>query len=215
MVVKSEFSTVGLAHKLLLAAEAQGHTAASLDLLAENPKLLADIFAVQQGTARIVPIETVSELSSVTPAVNADLLKFFHPRSGLWFYDYKSFTELVLTSSRDDGIAAIDECGHIDLPRSMHDSDIIAEYLGGSEEEAKKYALTLNQVKTYIAAQASGEDGPLLTSGRSNLFYVVGKNGLLCAVRVDFVSYKWCVVGWQLGLRGGWRTGCRFFHNKP
>ena len=41
----------------------------------------------------------------VTLAVNAATAEFFRPRKGLWFYDHKSFTDRVLTSARDDGIA--------------------------------------------------------------------------------------------------------------
>ncbi len=145
----------------------------------------------------------------VTLAVNAALAEFFRPRKGLWFYDHQSFTDRVLTSARDDGSGNIEGCDHIDLPRAMYDREIIAEYLGG------QYAFILNQVKTYLTVQANGEDGPLLTNGYANIFYVLGKGGVLFAVNVHWHSDKWRVRGWHLDEYGRWRAGHRIFRNKP
>ncbi len=56
MPTKSEFSVLGLAHKLFLAAEAEGYTSEMLNALAENPSLLAGMRSVQLGLANIKPI---------------------------------------------------------------------------------------------------------------------------------------------------------------
>jgi hypothetical protein len=53
MSTKSEFSIVGLAHKFLLAAEAQGYTPELLNELAENQRLLRGMLNVQLGRATI------------------------------------------------------------------------------------------------------------------------------------------------------------------
>ena len=56
MPTKSAFSVVGLAHKLFLAAEAEGYTPEMLNALAESPSLLAGMRSVQLGLANIKPI---------------------------------------------------------------------------------------------------------------------------------------------------------------
>lgn len=56
MSTKSAFSTVGLAHRLCLAAEAEGYTPELLNALAESPLLLAGMRDVQLGLAKFTPI---------------------------------------------------------------------------------------------------------------------------------------------------------------
>jgi hypothetical protein len=60
-MTKSEFSVVGLAHKVCLAAEAQGYNPELLNALAEHPSLFGQLLEVQQGRANIVPFEKKPE----------------------------------------------------------------------------------------------------------------------------------------------------------
>ena len=57
MSTKSEFSIVGLAHKICLAAEAQGYTPKLFNDLAEHPTLFSQILQVQLGYAEVKEIE--------------------------------------------------------------------------------------------------------------------------------------------------------------
>ncbi len=61
VMTKSEFSVVGLAHKICLAAEAQGYNPELLNALAEHPSLFEQLLEVQQGRANIVPFEKKPE----------------------------------------------------------------------------------------------------------------------------------------------------------
>lgn len=53
MSTKSEFSVVGLAHKLLLAMERKGFSPAMINELAERPNLLRDLRHLQLGEASV------------------------------------------------------------------------------------------------------------------------------------------------------------------
>jgi hypothetical protein len=146
-------------------------------------------------------------------AVNTALAEFFTTKKGL--YVHESFTKRVLPFHNDDATSDISSCDAVDLPRNMHDSEIIKEYLGG-EEEAKKNAFTLNQMKAFIQAQPNGESGKLLTNDHYNIFYCIGKDGKLFAVSVYWNSadQEWVVRGWELGENDRWRAGRRIFRNK-
>lgn len=60
-MTKSEFSVVGLAHKVCLAAEVQGYNPELLNALAEHPTLFGQLLEVQQGRANIVSFEKKPE----------------------------------------------------------------------------------------------------------------------------------------------------------
>ena len=55
MPTKSAFSILGLAHKVCLAAEAQGYTPELLNSLAEDKNLFKNLLEVQMGRAEIKP----------------------------------------------------------------------------------------------------------------------------------------------------------------
>lgn len=59
MATKSEFSIVGLAHKVCLSAESAGYNPDRLNALAERPDLFKGVLQVQLGYAEIKPIEHV------------------------------------------------------------------------------------------------------------------------------------------------------------
>jgi hypothetical protein len=95
----------------------------------------------------------------------------------------------------------------------MYDSEIITEYLGG-EEEAKKHALTMKQVQSYLNKQWGGGKGDLLVDGKANLFYVLGKDDVLYVVDADWDGAKWDLYDWRLDERDFWHAGHRVCRNK-
>jgi hypothetical protein len=74
------------------------------------------------------------------------------------------------------------------LSRSSVDAPIIAE-LGGEE----KAETSLTEIFALMEAQGNREDGPLLTNGYANIFYVKDAKGVL---RTVFVY--WSVDGWNV-----------------
>ncbi len=75
------------------------------------------------------------------------------------------------------------------LSRSSVDGPIIAE-LGGEE----KAETTLTELFSLMQAQKNGENGPLLTNGYANIFYIRDAKGVLRTVGAD-----WGGVGWDVG----------------
>ena len=72
MATKSEFSVVGLVHKVCLSAEKQGYTPDLLNALAEDPNLFTQLLEVQRGNAEIKPFDfwrTVEDLAIPIPAL--------------------------------------------------------------------------------------------------------------------------------------------------
>ncbi|MEK7195270.1 MAG: hypothetical protein AAB655_01085, partial [Patescibacteria group bacterium] len=67
------------------------------------------------------------------------------------------------------------------LSRSSVDGSIIAE-LGGEEKAETTLAEIFSLMAAQMAAQPSGESGPLLTNGYANIFYVRDAKGVLRAV---------------------------------
>ncbi len=192
-MAKSEFSVVGLAHKLLLAAEAQGHTAASLNLLAEDPKLLADICAVQEGTALIIPIETVSELPPFAPAVQNTITVLpnliLAERIALGKYDWKN--------------------GDITESRFPHNTATIGEWeydlyhpnLSLSSEDAKSSA----EVDGWVVAEAEHVLAFGATFPDVQRKFTVIALGSVCTVRGSrCVLVLWYVRGERYLDLGGW-----------
>ena len=136
---------------------------------------------------------------------------YWQTREGL--YVHPSFTKHILPYAKGDATADISKVDFIDLPKNMSDSGIIATYLGGMEE-AKRNAFTLNQVQALIDKQWTGCDGQLLTNGYANLFYVLGKDGVLFALNVFRDVGEWGVSDWTLGGYGRWGAGYRVFRKK-
>lgn len=92
-MAQSEFSAVGLAHKLLLAGEGVGYTASTFNGMAEKPALLADFLAVYEGRARIIPIEVTPSAPIVQVVRNILTIPAFLTtleRIALGAYDWKN-----------------------------------------------------------------------------------------------------------------------------
>lgn len=141
--------------------------------------------------------------------------KYFINRDGL--YIWADFARWILLAYQQPiprrGIKDVD---HVHLKRNMYDHEIVAEYLGG-EEEARKHALTLDQVADLIDAQWGGKSGVLLNNGHANLLFMLGKDGVLFPVDVswssDGSSSSWGVRARQFG-RVRWGAGRRVIRNK-
>ena len=58
----------------------------------------------------------------------------------------------------------------VDLPCGVPDSLIISMYLDGVDGVPTNL-FTYEEIRRFMKAQAEGEDGPLLTDGRPNIFY--------------------------------------------
>jgi hypothetical protein len=67
-----------------------------------------------------------------------------------------------------------------------------------------------------IKNQWDGKAGIMLNNGFVNIFYVIGKNNQLFAVRVGWSSdgREWYVFDFKLDEFGGWGQGNRVFSNK-
>lgn len=142
-----------------------------------------------------------------------DPAKYFVNRKGLSVS--VEFIEHILPAYQDSiPKRGIEGVNLIDPPRFANDRDIAAEYLGNSEE-ARKGALTLDQLAELIDAQWEGKVGKLLINS-SNTLPMNGKDGVLFFVFVRF-DYPGC-GGWCLDActpeNGYCFTGSRLLCNK-
>ena len=83
MSAKSEFSVIGLAHKVCLSAEEQGYTPELLNALAEHPTLFRDTLRVQRGCAEVKEIEYVIDCDA-PPFVPEGWTMEEHRKGGLF-----------------------------------------------------------------------------------------------------------------------------------
>ena len=91
------------------------------------------------------------------------------------------------------------------LLKNSSDSEII-KALGGEE----KAETSLAEFYARLEAQGNGEEGPLLTNGNWNIFYIRDKDGVLHAVFARWLGGGWYVDADDLGY-GGWYEGRRVF----
>ena len=92
------------------------------------------------------------------------------------------------------------------LSHSSVDSPIIAE-LGG---EAKAET-TLTEVYALMEAQKNGENGPLLTNGWANIFYLRDVKGVLRAVFVCWIDDGWFVFAIDVTYPHTWVAARQVF----
>ncbi len=92
------------------------------------------------------------------------------------------------------------------LRQSSVDGPIIAE-LGGVE----KSETMLSEMFALMEKQGKGEDGVLLNNGYANIFYIKDQNGVLRAVRVDWLGGGWGVSAYSVGNPRGWYDGRQVF----
>ncbi|MHB8860615.1 MAG: hypothetical protein ACYC48_02675 [Minisyncoccota bacterium] len=99
MSTKSEFSVIGLAHKLFLVAEEQGYTPELINALAEKPDLLKHLLQVQLGYAEFKQVEHVIDCD-VDPFVpNGSTIKV-HRKGGLFKWDTARQANVLYLSAK-------------------------------------------------------------------------------------------------------------------
>lgn len=96
------------------------------------------------------------------------------------------------------------------LRQDSPDASIIAE-LGGEE----KAETTLSELYALMERQKNREDGPLLTDGKWNVFYIKDVNGVLRAVLVYWCDGGWYVRADSIGSPYGWSAGFQVFSRQP
>lgn len=82
-----------------------------------------------------------------------------------------------------------------------------------TEELGERKITTLWHFFCLLKAQAKGQDGPLLTSGLANIFYMQDRHGKVWAVLCRWfgVVRYWYVDAFSVGLPLRWRAGRRVF----
>ena len=105
----------------------------------------------------------------------------------LWVSD--AFTQRITAAYSEPltprGIKGVQKA--FDLQRKMYDGDFIKQM--GGEAEVRKFAFTPDQIASMIDAQPNSIDGAMLNNGYANIFYVIGVDGGLFAVDVDWRSH--------------------------
>lgn len=209
IMATSAFSIVGLAHKLLLAAEAQGCTPEVLNKMAEHPTLFGDAREVLEGRATIVPNKP---LNQVAKAIASALLVLVTSVSVAATKESFVAAEKLVVNTEQDAKVKISRLwrdfethflGKVEpafggselkvhkLLGKTLDKPII-DYLGGEE----KAETTLTEMFSLMKVQGHGQEGPLLTNGWTNIFYIRDVNGVLWAV-----DCRWDGGGWDCDVR--------------
>ncbi len=93
--------------------------------------------------------------------------------------------------------------------RASLDAPIIAE-LGGEE----KAQTTLSELYAMLERQKNSKDGPLLTNGRVNIFYIKDASGVFRAVGVCLGRDGWYVLAYSIENTDEWGDG-RVFSRSP
>jgi hypothetical protein len=153
------------------------------------------------------------KLMSIATEKNQQLCRFFTNSPSLIVHE--KFRFRILPYHSDTATTEITENISHDLTRDDDcvDRMIISQHLGGLEM-TKSQSFTLNQVSMYLMGQLDGQDdGPLLINDTANIFYCLGENEELFAVRLRFRKSAWNVGGWKLGEYGSWNVGTRIFTN--
>ncbi|MDQ1282059.1 MAG: hypothetical protein QG630_410 [Patescibacteria group bacterium] len=167
------------------------------------------IIGLMDGTYEVVKKKMENTKSNLFIFSN-----FFFTKPGLYCWDTLSdrigsvYTEPKEYESINDLKPAFD------LDQNMYDSEIMKK-LGG-EEKVRETAVTIDQIEQLIKNQWDGKAGIMLNNSFANIFYVIGKNNQLFAVRVVWRSddRRWRVGVCALDEDGSWLQGRRVFSNK-
>lgn len=96
---------------------------------------------------------------------------------------------------------------------SMTSQQIIEKMLGGADE-ARRHAVTLDQIATMIDLQPNGEDGELVNNGCANIFCVSVNNDIFLLDVSWRVNIYWWDVGAYMHIKvGDWAAGDKVFRN--
>lgn len=128
-----------------------------------------------------------------------DAAEFFQTREGLHVYD--SFR------NRFDFEAPIQAVSDQPYVASLLKSD--AKDWDIRKELPETHLSTLEDIAGFIEVQPNGKEGFLLTNGYVNLFYVMGKEGVVIVVDIYWSAEcrGWDVRGWNLDEGGRWLAG--------
>jgi len=134
--------------------------------------------------------------------------KFIKDSKEIKFYGfYGSFEEdFLVGNGKTEEPLSEQELRYGNLTKNSVDSPIIEE-LGG---EAKAET-TLTELHNLLRKQGNGEEGDLLTSGYSNIFYTRNTNGVLRAVNVYWDDAGWGVRAYSVESPYDWDAGDRVF----
>ena len=153
----------------------------------------------------------MTSITSVTLPERTDpfnLKDFFKTRRDLNVgYD---FTDRILSVTKEvESLPAI-AIYYCDLTELATDDQIKSEL--SSDHVFQDTSAFCVYLADMIEKQAKGEKGDLINTGFANIFYVVGKNGAVFAVRVHWRSgcRRWDVDADQLGGLQ-WIAGVRVF----
>ena len=139
-----------------------------------------------------VPVEPLTE------PLNLDA--FFQSRPGLYVWDSfraRAKTLLGKVCGSSNGAPVLRS---YDLTEAAYDRKI-------KQILSKAHEVDLWMIAQMIRAQGGGKDGPLITNGFANIFYV---SGFVVFVYWNAVSGRWYVIGWGLD-DSRWNAGYRVF----
>jgi len=136
---------------------------------------------------------------------------YFVTSENLWVSDNfrKRITSAYPKALVPRGLEGVES---FDLKSDLFARDIVGQM--GGEAEVCKYALTPNQIEELSDLQSEGVTGKLVTYRSGNMFYTVGKNGVLFVVEVgwDANDRLWNVDAWELDDNVSWSDD-RVFRN--
>lgn len=145
------------------------------------------------------------------PAVDkpVDPKQFFKTRTGLYVWDGYYRDRILSVAKKVKSLPAL-MISHQTLIKAATDAEIRRELPEGHIfQDTSAFCVYLS---VMIEQQKNSEDGILLNNGYANIFYVIGKNGEVFMVGVDWCSdyRRWDVFAWPLGVNR-WDAGSRAF----
>ncbi len=188
--------TTGQAHEFAMACSRNGVSAANIKFLSKGENIKKALAFLGRK----------SEVADFTTATYWQIDTY----RKLWVSS--EFTQRITTAYPDPILHRGLE-GVTHFPSKSSDNKNIAEM--GGMEEVRKHAFTPDQIANLRDKQMSGEEGQLLTNGYWNLFYVIGKGGVLFVVGLywDRDNGEWDTHAWPLDEHGDWRSDRRVFRN--
>ena len=216
MSAKSAFS-VGLAHKVCIAAENEGYTPELLNALAERPGLFRQLLQVQLGRAEVKMLERVPSVLEIIGMIRipATIKQFVAREHFVVDTSRKARVKIVWLGddfdnwflNKTEAPAAGAKLDYARLTRLMTDDEIRKEIGAGCEET------TLAAIWALMERQLNGESGILLTNGYANIFYVRDTNGVLRAVGAFWLARAggWYLSADSVSSPSRWYDGRRVF----
>ena len=205
-------------HELAVTGRKVGFTPEDWGILAHSEELLSQVLGVARGQADIkkkpnLLLELVS-----TVLVPATTKKFITKER--FVLNTKRNASVKISYLGDDFRAWFlgkteeplpeQTLRYAKLGQISLDASIIAE-LGGEE----KAETTLSELLSLMEGQKNGEDGPLLSNGLWNIFYIKDVTGVLRAVSVIWLGDGWYVNASSIEDPDRWSAGNDVFSHLP